>query len=249
MPNRSVTRLNVSPMMTRYETHEPKKKRSDAQSTSGAIAPPARRQSPMYECSRVVRHARSRKASDALLSAKNADEQQAADEPAAARERERHGEQPGPRRRVEQVERRAHERERRRVRRLEAHVLQPDAEVDLGELRCGQVREVPAFLQLRGGEALGLGEPGRGDVLAVGELRGREVLALGQPRSREQPALLEPRTAALGERARRVEVRRREVGRQVATRVLEHREFAPARSGCAAAEPVVGARGATRSPA
>ena len=48
-------------------------------------------------------------------------------------------------------------------------------------------------MQLRGGEALGLGEPCRGDVLAVGELRGREVLALGQPRRREQPALLEPR--------------------------------------------------------
>jgi hypothetical protein len=56
-------------MITRYETHEPKKKRSDAQSTSAATDSPVRAERPMYECSRAARQLLSRKRSERWLSA------------------------------------------------------------------------------------------------------------------------------------------------------------------------------------
>jgi len=61
--------VKASPMMTRYETEDPKKKRSDDQSISEAIPSATCEQRPMYECSRVVRQARSRSSRLAWLSA------------------------------------------------------------------------------------------------------------------------------------------------------------------------------------
>ena len=60
----------AAPMMTRYDTHEPKKKASEAQSTAAASSGPWRRERPMYECSRTCRQLFSKKERAVWLSAK-----------------------------------------------------------------------------------------------------------------------------------------------------------------------------------
>eukprot|EP00967_Tisochrysis_lutea_P141775 scaffold260951_cov23-Tisochrysis_lutea.AAC.4 len=50
--------VKASPIITRYETDDPKKKASDDQSMSEAVKRDTCVHSPMYECSLVARHAR-----------------------------------------------------------------------------------------------------------------------------------------------------------------------------------------------